>query len=287
MKKIFISYRRVDSYEATRLANALKIEYGEGCIFLDFDSIKPGDLWPKSLEQALVQSDALLVIIGKTWLRMQDEQSGKRRIDIPEDWVRKEIITFLKRKAENPELLVLPILLKGTKMPDKSYLDDEINQLCDYQAVELNYTGSSIDFVQIKHRLISAKIVTTSPPPVVTPVGEIPPDPLTKEEEDQFLAKYRFWKIMEREKPGYIGDTMRELYRLYEFSSYEDTWDFLSKVNETGIRPYNHHPRWQNTYNRVEVWLCTFNIGHKPSFRDLRLAKILEETWEKFSLGVR
>lgn len=287
MKKIFISYRRVDSYETNRLANALKSEYGDGNIFLDFESMKPGDLWPDSIKNAINESNALLVIIGKNWLYMQDEESGKRRIDIEDDWVRNEIITFLKRKKEDKELLILPILINGAKMPKKAYLDDAINELCDFQALELPNTMSSLDFVQIKHRLIQAKIYTNSPPPVVTPVGEIPPDQLTKEEEENFLSKNKLWRILEREKPGSVGDTMRELYRIYEFSSYDDAWKFMSKVDEIGIRPYNHHPRWQNTYNRVEVWLCTFNIGHKPSYRDLRLAKILEDTWEKFTLGVQ
>jgi pterin-4a-carbinolamine dehydratase len=63
---------------------------------------------------------------------------------------------------------------------------------------------------------------------------------------------------------------------MYEFSTYEMAWRFMIRVDELAIRPYNHHPRWQNTFNRIEFWLCTFNIGHKPSKRDLRLARILE-----------
>jgi pterin-4a-carbinolamine dehydratase len=287
MKKIFISYRRVDSYEANRLATTLKSEYGDNNIFLDFDSMKPGEIWPDSLKHALNSADALLLIISKNWLHMQDEESGKRRIDLEDDWVRKEIIDFLKRKKENPDLLILPVLINGAKMPEKKYLDDTLNEICDFQAIELIYTGSTIDYVQIKHRLVMAKIFSNSPPPVVTPILDMPPDNLTKEEEDKFLDKYKFWKIIEREKPGYAGDVMRELYRMYEFTSYEDAWKFMIKVDENGVKPYNHHPRWQNTYNRVEVWLCTFNIGHKPSYRDLRLAKIFEETWEKFVLGLK
>ena len=287
MKKIFISYRRVDSYETNRLASALKSEYGDSNIFLDFDSMKPGDAWPESLNKALNLADALIVIISKSWLHMQDEESGKRRIDMEDDWVRKEIVTFLNRKKNNPDLLILPVLINNAKMPDKRFLDNEINEICDYQAIELHYTGSTIDFVQIKYRLVMAKIVSNSPPPVVTPVGEIPPDTLTKEKEEQFLEKYKFWRIIEREKPGSVGDVMRELYRMYEFVSYEDAWKFMMKIDELGVKPYNHHPRWQNTYNRVEVWLCTFNIGHKPSYRDVRLATIFEDTWEKFTLGFR
>lgn len=287
MKSIFISYRRIDSYETNRLSTSLKSEYGEGNIFLDYESISGGDEWPDTIRKAVEKASVLIVIIGKNWLFMQDEESGKRKIDIPTDWVRNEIITFLNRYKENKELLVLPVLINGAKMPNKEFLDSEINALCDFQAIELPNTMSSVDFVQIKYRLVKAKVYSTSPLPVVTPVGEIPPDPLTQEQEEAFLAKNTLWDIKEREKTGSIGETMRELYRVFEFKSYDDAWKFMSLIDTKGIKPHNHHPRWQNTYNRVEVWLCTFNIGHKPSKRDLRLANIMEDTWEEFAMGLQ
>jgi len=51
MKKLFISYRRVDSYETNRLATALKHEYGENNIFLDYESIYGGDDWPEKIKR--------------------------------------------------------------------------------------------------------------------------------------------------------------------------------------------------------------------------------------------
>jgi len=214
---------------------------------------------------------------------MQDEASGKRKIDLPGDWVRKEIITFLERRKENKELLVLPVLINGAKMPRKEHLDPEISALCDCNALKLPGTMSSGDFVHIKLRLEKAKIYTSSPLPVVTPIAEIPPDPLSEKQEEFFLEHNNRWRILERDKPGRIGETMKELYRVYEFVNYDEAWKFMSVIDEKGIKPYNHHPRWQNTYNRVEVWLCTFNIGHKPSERDLRLANIFEDTWRTFT----
>lgn len=287
MKKIFISYRRIDSYETNRLASSLKSEYGENNIFLDYESINGGDEWPDTIRKAVEEASVLIVIVGKNWLFMQDEASGKRKIDMENDWVRKEIITFLKRQRENKELLLLPVLINGAKMPNKEYLDAEINEICDFQAMDLPNTMSSVDFVQIKYRLVKAKIYTTAPLPVVTPVGEMPPDPLTAEQEEAFLTKNKLWQVKEREKAGSIGETMRELYRVFEFRSYDDAWKFMSIIDSKAIKPNNHHPRWQNTYNRVEVWLCTFNIGHKPSKRDLRLAMIMEETWEDFAMGLQ
>lgn len=287
MKTIFISYRRVDSYETNRLATALRSEYGEDNIFLDYQSIEGGSAWPIEIRDALDKASALILIIGQNWLFMQDEESGRRRIDLPNDWVRLEVLRFLERQRQDKSLLLLPTLISGAKMPDKQHLDPELQPLCDLQALELPSTMSSTDFVQIKHRLVKAKIYTTLPPPVVTPVVEVPPDRLSPEQEEAFTAKHGLWRVIERDKPGSIGESIREMYRVFEFTSYDNAWKFMSLVDEKGIRPYNHHPRWQNTYNRVEVWLCTFNIGHKPSKRDLRLANIMEDIWEEFAMELR
>jgi pterin-4a-carbinolamine dehydratase len=287
MMKLFISYRRVDSYETNRLATALRSEYGEPNIFLDYQSIEGGDEWPVAIQSALNEAAVLIIVIGKNWLFIQDEDSGKRKLDMENDWVRQELITFMERQKTNKDLLLLPVLIGGAKMPKKEHLDPALQPLCDCQALELPNTMSSLDFVQLKHKLVKAKIYTTLPPPVVTPVVEMPPDPLTDQQLDGFLSKHNLWVLVEHDKPGSIGETIRELHRVFEFMSYDDAWRFMSRIDEKGIRPFNHHPRWQNTYNRVEVWLCTFNIGHKPSKRDLRLAKIMEDIWEEFMMELK
>jgi pterin-4a-carbinolamine dehydratase len=56
----------------------------------------------------------------------------------------------------------------------------------------------------------------------------------------------------------------------------------MKEVSIRAIEKYNHHPRWQNAYNRLEVWLTTFNLGYKPSNKDLRLAKFFEKIWQEF-----
>ena len=282
MKKIFISYRRSDAYDTDRLAKFLRVEFGHENIFFDTESMHPGVDWPESIKDFLMISDLMLLIIGPNWLRIQDDYSGRRRIDMDNDWVRLEILSFLKRKYSNENLLLIPVLVNGAKMPEKDYLDEALGIICDFQYIQLSNTGSSLDFVPLKNLLLHNRIKPINPPAVVTPITLAPPDPLTQIEEDEFLDQYPRWQIIESDKPGSPGDYMRELYRFFEFRSYEDAWKFLSKVDENGIRPFNHHPKWQNTYNRVEFWLCTFNIGHKPSKRDLRLAKILEEIAHEF-----
>jgi pterin-4a-carbinolamine dehydratase len=45
----------------------------------------------------------------------------------------------------------------------------------------------------------------------------------------------------------------------------------------------NHHPKWQNTWNRVEFGYVLINIEYRLSQRDIKLARILEEIWGEFA----
>lgn len=280
---IFINYRRSDSFDVSRrLASILGKEFGPARVFLDESSAKPGDPWPDSIRSALEQAEALLVVIGDKWLRTYDEESGRRRIDLEADWVRQEILTFLDRQEMNSDLLLLPLLARGASMPRAEHLDIKLSRICSVQPMAVPDTGNILDYVAVKQRLIQAGFDPVVPPAVVSPMVGKAPKRLTAVEEREFLAQYPHWRIVESEKPGATGDVMRELYRVYEFTSYEFAWRFMMRVDERAIRPYYHHPRWQNTYNRVEFWLSTFNIGHRPSKKDRRLAQLVESIWGEF-----
>ena len=117
-------------------------------------------------------------------------------------------------------------------------------------------------------------------PSVVTPRLGKAPTPLTDKDERKFLAELSDWSIVDTEDPCATDGIRRELYRAYEFRTFESAFSFMNEAAERAVRAYDHHPRWQNTYNRVEVWLTTFNLNYRPSTRDTRLARKLEEVWE-------
>lgn len=283
MKTAFISYRRSDSFDMARhLATDLREEFGAEAIYFDISSTLPGAAWPDAIRDAIERADALLVVIGPQWLYTYDPVSGRRRIDMEDDWVRLEVLTFLNRMALHPDLLILPILVNGAHPIRSEYLDKDFMRLCTAEPVVIPNSDYAHDFSLVKQALIRQRFVSVAPMPVVTPSMALPPRPLTVEEEQEFCSEYPAWRIVERPKPGVPGDVIRELYRTYEFMSYELAWDFLVEVDRQGIRTQHHHPRWQNSFNRVEVWLCTSNSGHKPSKRDIRLAKTIESIWTDF-----
>lgn len=282
MKKIFISYRRNDFFDTNRLATVLKSEFGAGNVFFDTLTLRPGNEWPAAIQSFLMQAHLFLLIIGPRWLHEQDKLTGRRRIDLPSDWVRTEFLTFLERKKANPELVLIPVMVNGAKMPEKHHLDEALSSLPDYHYIALDNSGRTSDFIHLRTEIIKQGINPINLPPIETPRGFPVPEQLSPEEENEFLRLYPNWTISETEKPGMSGDFFRELYCFYEFPNYGEAWRFLEQVNEKVIRVLNHHPRWQNTFLRVEFWLSTFNIGHKPTKRDLQFAQKLEEVWAAF-----
>lgn len=39
----------------------------------------------------------------------------------------------------------------------------------------------------------------------------------------------------------------------------------------------NHHPKWTNVYNMVEIWLSTHDAGNVVTEKDHALAKAIDE----------
>ena len=129
---IFVSYRRDDTRQAAgRLADDLADRFGSAHIFRDIEGIDPGVEFAQALNQALETCAVMLVLIGPTWLDICDAQ-GRRRLDNPNDWIRQEIGTALRRGIR-----VVPVLIDGAALPDEASLSDELKPLVRRQALEL------------------------------------------------------------------------------------------------------------------------------------------------------
>ncbi|HVO91235.1 MAG TPA: toll/interleukin-1 receptor domain-containing protein [Terriglobales bacterium] len=97
MAGIFVSYRREDSRDvAGRLVDRLRQDYSEEQLFLDIDGIPAGTNFDTVLMERLKVCDVLLAMIGPQWANAKDA-SGKRRLDEPDDYVRREIAAALQR----------------------------------------------------------------------------------------------------------------------------------------------------------------------------------------------
>jgi pterin-4a-carbinolamine dehydratase len=279
MGAIFVSYRRSDSLPFCRsMVTELRTYFGAASVFFD-ETMDGGTQWPPRIRAALGAAEAVLVVIGPQWLLAKEDASGRRRIDLKGDWVREEVLTALHRERNGDGVHILPVLIGNSVMPEAKDLDKQLAPLSHFQAIFLPNTGKPDDFDELKAQLVRCRFVPAVPPPVRTPILGKLPQALRDDDEAAFLAELAEWEIIETRESDAPGRFRRELHRLYEFASFDSALSFMNEVAERGIRQYNHHPRWQNTYNRVEIWLTTFNIGYKPSQKDVRLARVCEQIW--------
>lgn len=112
--------------------------FGKDQVFRDIDRIEPGRDYVTAIESSVASCDALLVLIGRQWLTVEDENG--RRLHDPDDFVRLEVSKALQR-----EVPVIPVLIPGAdKMPDAKELPDDMAELARRQAIK--FTDETWDF---------------------------------------------------------------------------------------------------------------------------------------------
>ena len=149
MARIFISYRREDSdIWVSRLVDELRKHFPPEQVFQDIASINPGADFVEALEKGLSTAAVMLAVIGQHWLSATDKQ-GRRRLDMPGDFVRREIAESLRR----PGVGVFPLLVNGAEMPDEEELPEPLKALHRRQAFELTVRHWHQDVAQLVQTL--------------------------------------------------------------------------------------------------------------------------------------
>ncbi len=143
MAGLFISYRRNDQPGfAGRLADALEEAFGRDNVFRDVEDIHPGDDFVLTIQKQLGRVNVMLVMIGPAWLTASKD--GARRLDDPDDFVRREVQVALESG-----IAVLPVLVDGALMPTLADLPDAIAALARRQAFVLSDAGWTTDIARL------------------------------------------------------------------------------------------------------------------------------------------
>ena len=66
------------------------------------------------------------------------------------------------------------------------------------------------------------------------------------------------------------------LYRKFQFKNFSEAFAFMTRVALEAEKA-DHHPKWTNVYNTVEVWLSTHDAGDIVTSKDHALAKKIDE----------
>ena len=145
---IFISYRRSDSKsEARSICQLLERTFGKGKVFIDVDSIRPGEDFQSVLKEDLAKCNVMLVVIGPRWLELLRSGPAGSEIVI-DDYVRLEIASALERK-----LPIFPVLVDGAPMPDAKNMPDDLKSLAFRQAFSVRHDSFPRDMSGLEQEL--------------------------------------------------------------------------------------------------------------------------------------
>lgn len=70
-------------------------------------------------------------------------------------------------------------------------------------------------------------------------------------------------------------ETDNSLYRKFEFKDFSEAFAFMTRVALIAEK-MNHHPKWANVWNTVEVWLSTHDAGDVVTDKDRKLAEKID-----------
>ena len=82
---------------------------------------------------------------------------------------------------------------------------------------------------------------------------------------DAALATLPAWRL---------NDAQDAIHRAFRFKDFSEAFGFMARVALLA-EAQDHHPEWQNVYNRVEITLTTHDAGGL-SERDIRLARSID-----------
>jgi hypothetical protein len=146
--QVFLSYRTSDQpFAAAFLDHELTRQFGPDAVFFASRSIDLGANWETAMFAAVSASDAVLVVIGPHWLTATGKD-GRRRLDDPRDFVRREIELGLQLKKQ-----VIPVHLERRHVRDRDALPESLRELADKQSTVVAFRNSKPDLDRLATRL--------------------------------------------------------------------------------------------------------------------------------------
>ena len=216
----------------------------------------------------------MLAVIGPSWLKASDKY-GRRRLDSETDWVRKEI-----QHALSKAIPILPVLVSGvSELPPQEALPDALQDLLNSQAICLRDEKWDHDFHELVRTLTTEHGFVENEKRVMMPSPRLQIEPLTEQELGDALLTLPGWEPIESLVPGDYPRSRKEIRKVYRFKSFKSAIEFM----HSAIQPINqipHHPRWENQWRTVTVYLTTWDIGNEVTRLDVELARVLDDLYK-------
>src|SRR5215475_5123995 len=141
---VFINYRGTDSHSYGALLHAeLSRRFGPELVFLDSASIPAGADFVERLLGRVRQARVVLAVISTRWLTAAGP-GGRRWIDDPADWVRRELVAAFAAGVR-----VIPVLTDEAQLPTQAQLPEELGELGRCQFRRLRHRDADADVARL------------------------------------------------------------------------------------------------------------------------------------------
>jgi pterin-4a-carbinolamine dehydratase/ribonuclease HI len=71
------------------------------------------------------------------------------------------------------------------------------------------------------------------------------------------------------------NETKHGLYKQFNFKDFNEAWYFMTQVAALA-EAQQHHPRWENEWSVVQIWLITHDAGSTITDKDRFMAKAID-----------
>src|SRR5262249_38231971 len=153
---------------AVLIDRELTARFGSDRVFLDSRSIPAGTDFVEELLGRLRACSLLVVVIGPRWLTLTDA-AGRRRIDDPQDWIRRRIAEALAAGRR-----VIRVLTDDAALPAEADLPADIAGLSRRQYVPLRRRYTSVDLGYLVERITEKAPELASIAALRQSVGRVP-----------------------------------------------------------------------------------------------------------------
>src|ERR1700760_3598962 len=70
-------------------------------------------------------------------------------------------------------------------------------------------------------------------------------------------------------------ETKHGLYKQFNFENFREAFAFMTRVAALA-EEYDHHPRWENEWSVVQIWLITHDADSVVTDKDRQMAQAID-----------
>ena len=71
-----------------------------------------------------------------------------------------------------------------------------------------------------------------------------------------------------------------KLHKQFEFKDFSEAFAFMTRVALLAEK-MDHHPKWTNEYNKLDIWLSSHDAGDIVTDKDKKLSEIIDKIQAK------